>query len=55
MDGQQIDKSKHNKFNLSDIEPGTHNFVVVIIDKDEKELKRSVPVSLTLYHHRHHR
>jgi len=52
MDGQQIDESKRNQFNLNGIEPGRHSLVVAIIDKDEKELKRSVPVSLTLYHHR---
>ena len=52
MDGQQIDESKRNQFNLSGIEPGKHSFVVVVIGKDGKELKRSVPVSLTLYRHR---
>ena len=52
MDGQQIDESKRNQFNLSGIEPGKHSFVVVIINKDEKELKRSTPVTLTLYRHR---
>ncbi len=55
MDGQQIDESKRNQFNLNGIEPGKHSFVVVIINKDEKELKRSTPVSLTLYRHRAHR
>jgi len=52
MDGQQIDESKRNQFNLNGIETGRHRFVVVIINKDEKELKRSTPVSLTLYQHR---
>lgn len=52
MDGQQIDESKRNQFNLNGIQPGTHSFVVAIINKDEKELKRSAPVSLTLYRHR---
>lgn len=52
MDGEQIDESKRKQFNLNGIQPGTHSFVVAILDKDEKELKRSVPVSLTLYYHR---
>jgi len=52
MDGQQIDESKRNQFNLNGIEPGKHSFVVVIINKDEKELQRSAPVSLILYRHR---
>jgi len=52
MDGQQIDESKRNQFNLNGIEPGRHRFVAVIINKEEKELKRSTPVTLTLYRHR---
>ena len=52
MDGQQIDESKRNQFNLNGIEPGRHSFVAIIINKEEKELKRSTPVSLTLYRHR---
>jgi len=52
MDGKQIAESKRNQFNLYDIVPGAHSFVVAIIDKDGKELKRSVPVSITLYQHR---
>ena len=52
MDGQQIDESKRNQFNLNGIEPGNHSFVAIIINKEEKELKRSTPVSLTLYRHR---
>jgi len=52
MDGQQIDESKRNQFNLNGIEPGRHSFVAIIINKEEKELKRSTPVTLTLYRHR---
>ena len=52
MDGQQIDESKRSQFNLNGIETGRHRFVAVIINKDEKELKRSTPVTLTLYRHR---
>jgi len=52
MDGQQIDESKRNQFNLNGIEPGNHSFVAIITNKDGNELKRSTPVSLTLYRHR---
>jgi len=52
MDGQQIDESKRNQFNLDDIKPGRHSFVVTIINKNKKELKRSTPVSFNFYRRR---
>ena len=57
-DGEKIQIKNVQPIETAPVEPAESSpdqeprFVVVIINKDEKELKRSNPISLTLYRHR---
>lgn len=51
MDSKLVSAGPGTQFSLSNVDRGTHNFSVAVIDKEGKELIRSAATSITILRH----
>jgi ribosomal protein L24 len=48
MDNKLVSTGSSTKFSLNNVDRGTHNFSVAVVDKDGKELIRSASISFSV-------